>query len=307
MPFFSSTRNTFGVSGKNSPRGSSSNPATSAKELLQYGIKQDGVYWIRASQSAPAQQIYCILDPAWDGGGWMVVMNNAAQDIVYLSSHIPRLTANPTRVGNSTGGNSYSKEFNFSINCQDMQFTDFVFAAYQSTQTWKEIYVYYAGKFNSPSYIPTNADIYTRIFDISDVTLPFTSAPKFRPANADQARVTDLFSMYDGNVGYGTYTPNHSYSPVFVMGEPTQKGNPTTAFPATTNDVNCIGVGAVWSITDRFLISATTTILPPEGTGPQSIRGWEDWQDGNSLADLWGATNSIQNYGRGLPSYVMIR
>jgi len=307
MPFTNSVRSSFGPMGKGALKGSSSNPARSAVELVQFGLVQDGVYWIKASESAPVQQVYCILDRSWDGGGWMVVMNNAAQDIVYLSNHIPRVTANPTRVGNSTGGNSYSKGFNFSINCQDMQFTDFVFAAYQSTQTWKEIYVYYAGKFNSPSYIPTNADIYTRIFDISDVTLPFTSAPKFRPVNADQERVTNLFSMYDGNVGYGVFNGAHSYNPVLVMGEPRQKFDPLTPFITTTNDVDCIGVGAVWSITDRYLIDDISTILPPEGSGVNSIRGWDDWQDGNSLADAWGATNSIQNYGRGLPSYVMIR
>lgn len=308
MPFVSSVRGTFSPIGKGGVSlGTIGNPATSAKQLVQSGQTQDGVYWIKSSPSAPLQQVYCILDPAWDGGGWMVVANNAAIDIVYLSSHIPRITANPSRVGNSTGGNSYSKEYNFSINCQDMQFTDFVFAAYESTQTWKNIYVYYAGKFNSPSYIPTNSDVYTRVFDIPDVTLSFTAAPKFRPQNSDQTRISELFSMYDGLPGHGSYQVNMSYFPTFVLGETRQKFDPTTTFPSTNNDVNCQGVSGVFSWADRYLDTLTATILPPEGTGTQSIRGWEDWQDGNSLGDAWGATNSVQNYGRGLPSYIMIR
>ena len=59
----------------------SSKPATSALELVQNGQTTNGVYYIKAEDS-PTQQIYCILDPAYDGGGWMVLANNAAIGII---------------------------------------------------------------------------------------------------------------------------------------------------------------------------------------------------------------------------------
>jgi hypothetical protein len=305
MPFLSSVRGSFGATGKSPTRGSASNPAKNAKELVQYGITQDGPYWIQASQGSPAQQVYCILDPAWDGGGWMIITNNAAQDIVYLSTHIPRPTAYIPYVG-SNGSNSYSPQFNFSINAQDMQFQEFVFAAY-TAPNWKDIYVYYYGKTSAPTQIPTNSPVYTRLFDNWGQTLPFTSAPIFKPVNADQTRNSDLFSVYDGLRGDNSYQANMSYIPAFILGERAQKTNPSFAFPATNNDVNSFGVTGVFSWADRYLTTNTTLIAPPEGSGIQSIRGWDDWQDGNSLADNWGASNEILRYGRGFPAYIMIR
>jgi hypothetical protein len=109
--------------------GTQSNPAVSAVQLVQAGIVQDGPYWIKASASAPAQQVYCVLDPTWDGGGWMILAHNDATQVVYTSSHIPRLTANPAYVGTS-GANSYNFSSKWSINAQDMQISKIAWCAY---------------------------------------------------------------------------------------------------------------------------------------------------------------------------------
>ena len=60
--------------GSNYPGISSSNPASSAVEILKYYPNApDGVYWINLP-SVGARQVYCIMNAAYAGGGWMMAM-----------------------------------------------------------------------------------------------------------------------------------------------------------------------------------------------------------------------------------------
>ena len=47
--------------------------ASSAEALVQQGITTDGTYWINVPNVGP-RQIYCLLSPTWNGGGFMMVM-----------------------------------------------------------------------------------------------------------------------------------------------------------------------------------------------------------------------------------------
>jgi hypothetical protein len=131
MPFLNSTRASFGVQKMFNEQslGTELNPASSAVQLVQSGFTQDGPYWIKASESAPAQQVYCILDQSWDGGGWMILAHNDATEVIYTAAHQPRLTANPAYVGTS-GANSYNFTSKWSINAQDMQISKIAWCAY---------------------------------------------------------------------------------------------------------------------------------------------------------------------------------
>jgi len=52
--------------------------ATSAQSLTDAGVTTNGLYWINLGNGQGAQQVYCILDPAIDGGGWMVFFSVTA-------------------------------------------------------------------------------------------------------------------------------------------------------------------------------------------------------------------------------------
>ncbi len=56
--------------------GSQYNPARSAKELLDGGQTDNGVYWLNmhgAYSNANAKRHYCLMDGAYDGGGWTMI------------------------------------------------------------------------------------------------------------------------------------------------------------------------------------------------------------------------------------------
>ena len=63
-----------GAGGGGGGNGSSAgSAASSAMTLRGLGYTTNGVYWIDVPNVGP-KQIYCILDPSYDGGGWMMVM-----------------------------------------------------------------------------------------------------------------------------------------------------------------------------------------------------------------------------------------
>lgn len=461
MPFVSSVAGTFSPSGKlQLKRGTRENPAKNAQELLDFGLRTDGLYWIKPSETATAQQIYCILDTTWDGGGWMVLSHNAALDIIYLSGHRPRLTANPSYVGNS-GPGAPNFNFNWSVNAQDIQFTKLAWCAYglnevtlsnwsitsnivtvntgaahgftvgnqvtiwgsRNTTTGstidgnrfitavpsstsftfdlttsdtsatptprsfsitgyavttnvmtvttsvthdfivgevvritspvsilngdfyiltipttnsftiqttnadvvttsttgtavcrpvvtsvnynrniKSIFSYFYGTFNSPTTIP-NSTAWTRLFD--GFTSPFpwdiNDTKVLKRGWSSAASYFEAISLYDGIRGDANYTIG-SYYPVMVLGTKNAGGQ-----TSTNNNSNAIGISSVFSFSDRHLLSDVATIQRPEGTGTQSQRGWEDYQDGNSLGDGWGNTSGLLQFGRGAPSYIMVK
>jgi len=56
----------------------SSYPASNAQSLTDAGVTTNGLYWINLGNGQGAQQVFCILDPAIDGGGWMVFFSTTA-------------------------------------------------------------------------------------------------------------------------------------------------------------------------------------------------------------------------------------
>ena len=268
--------------------------AANAQQIIdETGTTTDGVYWIKASPASPAQQVYCVMDPTWDGGGWMIVANNSAIDPVFSSAHKPRLTGRAEYVG-SSGANSYTYTNNFSINVYGMPISEIAWCAFSSSN-WKEIYTYSYGKFTTPTYIP-DTQVYTRLFNQYHQTLPWLSGfdvrvrPAWNVVPTDNTNSFSAIALYDGLTGYGTFFG--SYSPVQVLG----KNANNLLYPISTNNTNNYGMNGIFSWAD----SATTD------SANRNIYGWDDYQDGNSLSDGWGIASSA-NYGRGLPSYIMVR
>ena len=268
--------------------------ASAAQIIATTGTTTDGVYWIKPSPNSPAQQVYCIMDPTWDGGGWMVVANNSAIDPVFSSAHIPRLTGRVEYVG-SSGANSYTGTNNFSINVLGMPISEIAWCAFDLGD-WKNIYTYSYGTFNTPIYIP-DTTVYTRIFDNYHQTLPWLSGfdvrvrPAWNTIPLDDNTAFSAIALYNGTRGDTTYTAG-SYYPLQVLG----RNANIVGFPITANNSNNFGMSGVFSWADSATTNAATT----------NTFGWDDYQDGNSLGDGWGVPSGA-NFGRGLPSYIMVR
>jgi hypothetical protein len=89
---------------------SSANAALSAAQLkIDYPTKPDGVYWIDLP-TAGATQIYCIMDSAIDGGGWMLAMKaTTGTTFSYASTYWTAVnTLNPTEFNRNNGDAKYN-------------------------------------------------------------------------------------------------------------------------------------------------------------------------------------------------------
>lgn len=79
--------------------------ATSAYAIKQLtGTNIDGVYWINLPTVGPTQ-VYCIMDSAWDGGGWMMMMKaTRGTTFTYTSTYWTAVnTLNPTQTNQNDG------------------------------------------------------------------------------------------------------------------------------------------------------------------------------------------------------------
>ena len=95
---------------------SSTNAALSAAQLkIDYPSKPDGVYWIDLPTAGP-KEVYCIMNSAIDGGGWMLAMKAAATVMVpattgtfnYASTYWTAVnTLNPTDINRNNGDAKY--------------------------------------------------------------------------------------------------------------------------------------------------------------------------------------------------------
>jgi hypothetical protein len=260
------------------------------------GTTSDGVYWIKASEAATAQQIYCVMDNSWDGGGWMILANNAATDIVYQSSHIPRLTARAAYVG-TNGANSYTSTNNFSINAKDIGINQWAWCAWSTT--FKNITTYTYGTMNRTKYVPDTTN-YLRTLDNFHQTLPWLAGSdiRVRPAVAidptgDKALAFSCFGIDTGIINGSDYTVNMSYVNVMILG----RQGTIVGYNAFDNDVDMNGMNGNFSWADRMTSGAEAT---------NSIRGWDDFQNGNSLGDGWGSA-TVANLSRGSASYIMVK
>jgi hypothetical protein len=275
--------------------------ATSAAAIKTLtGTNIDGVYWIKASPSAPAQQVYCIMDSTWDGGGWMVVANNSAASPTGTSAHVPRLTSRDSYVG-SSGLNSTSRTNNFSINVRDYAITKLAVCARQPLGTYKDIYAYVYGTFNTATTIPSSTS-YTRKFDNYHQQLPWLIVPDIRLRSAYTTDPTGLptsaFSaivLYDGQRGDTSFA-NPGWHPVTTLGV-TGNISVSGSTVVTSNDNNAYGVNGMFSFAGGNTATTTATA---------SAEGWDDWQDGNGLSDAWGIAGT-PNYGRGYPAFIMVK
>jgi hypothetical protein len=96
---------------------SSSCPGDSALQIKQAtGTNTDGVYWVKVNGTAT--QIYCIMNSAMDGGGWMMVMKAANTGTTFNYS------ANYWTETSTTLNTSYTRRNDASYN-EDAKFNTF--------------------------------------------------------------------------------------------------------------------------------------------------------------------------------------
>jgi len=93
----------------------SSDPSTSAYAIkLAYPSSTDGVYYIDLGATGGIQQVYCLMDSKYDGGGWMLALkapatgNTFGYDATYWTSGTNNLnTASPSRLVTSNTDAKY--------------------------------------------------------------------------------------------------------------------------------------------------------------------------------------------------------
>lgn len=272
--------------------GTSANPAPNALALLANGITADGVYYIKGSDNAPTQQVYCILDSNWDGGGWMIIANNSAQGNIYTSGHVPRPTAFASHVG-SNGANSYSANNNFSIDMTDVAFTEMAHVAYNiSTRSFKDYLAYYIGSWNSPQTIPDTDNWYLPV-DSSGYVINGLNARRLRYTSAGQPEFEILgFALSYSNATGGSGTVFEDGATGIVQTNGTDGDTPYPVFISTRRILN------------RRLAA---TFSFGEYRGRSSDVGWDDFQDGSGMGDAWAVENVGNNAYRGYPSFIMVR
>lgn len=98
---------------------SSTTPGFSAQQLQRdYGYTTNGVYWIWVN--GKAQQVYCLMDPQADGGGWMMAMKaTTGTTFNYSASYWTTAnTLNPTDLTRANADAKYDV-FNY-FQAQDM-------------------------------------------------------------------------------------------------------------------------------------------------------------------------------------------
>lgn len=290
--------------------GSETYPATSAYELVQNGQTTNGVYYIQPTPSSPKQQVFCILDPAYDGGGWMIVTNNSASGVLYNSSHVCRLTASSLYAGSSSGTNTYTPNVNFSVNCQDIQFNKLCWVIMDNNSTTSFIgsnganvngYIYYS--WSSKQSIPTS-----QYFAFDDGLTGFSMGSQVSWPGFGAKRMNSDYG------GYGQYSgQRYGFGTLHSSTRGTTVGTSTTYnlagsggyYPATvTFQGSAANSGATtayycWSFTDAY---GTTP-----GAAQQAI-GFDDWQDGSGLGDQWRCeSTNDKSTTRGKPSFIMIK
>lgn len=102
--------------------------ATSAAAIKSLtGTNTDGVYWIQLP-TAGATQIYCIMDSAYDGGGWMLGMKGArpsnaptSEDTTFSYASTYWTQSNTLNPSDTTTANANAKYHSFNyFQCKDL-------------------------------------------------------------------------------------------------------------------------------------------------------------------------------------------
>ena len=91
--------------------------APSASYLISLGNTTDGVYWINLPTAGPTQ-IYCILNPIYDGGGWMMAMKATTGTTFNYSANYwtTANTLNPTENNRNNGDAKFNSMNYFQSN-----------------------------------------------------------------------------------------------------------------------------------------------------------------------------------------------
>ena len=105
---------------------SSAKAAPSAQHIKNLtGTNADGVYWINLPTVGPTQ-VYCIMDSAYDGGGWMMIMKaTRGTTFNFSSSYWTSInTLNPTQTNTSDGDAKFETMNYFSAKDMLARFPD---------------------------------------------------------------------------------------------------------------------------------------------------------------------------------------
>lgn len=286
--------------GTSSARAASSALAIKTNVLAAGGTQSDvealtGARYI--TNSSGTQQIYCIMDYTWDGGGWMIIANNSASGTIYNSGHIPRPTSYSPYVGNN-GSNSYSPGTNFSVNCLGFNISKFVQVIQNNNSSFalSNMVGYNSWTVTSPFQIPNQSTWavldgdrtmsinpvisgmgnYRAYYTSYGVTTPYSSGYGIGVFGQGTSTTTSI-----GGIATGAYGSGGSYYPVYL---------------------GCWGTSSNYAV-GCFSWSDYSTDSSP--TGLYQGVGFDDWQDGSGMGDNW----TIETSGklRAKPSYIMIK
>ena len=258
---------------------SAAKAGTSAQAIINStGITTNGVYWINIPGGIGAQQIYCIMDPAWAGGGWMIAANHRGGATPINTGHQPRITAVAGQVGNT--GTQYQTNDNFSVNLQGQSITEIIHVAYSSSN-FANYAAYYRMGFNAFT-LPTGTNHWYQLT---------TSGG------------TVIGSLADRRL-YTTQTGTHNAYRPYSFGCFNNSGGPspgTVGSGATTQ--NYPNMIASWNGNPTSLTAAATF----SWCDSSSSTGWDDYQDGSGMGDGWGVENVGANAYRDYASWMGVR
>lgn len=101
----------YNYGGRSGTLGSTSGLAASSAQaiLADYPEAADGIYWINLP-TVGATQVYCLMRPEWDGGGWMMMMKaTRGTTFTYSASYwTSNNTLNPTDLTRNDGDAKYN-------------------------------------------------------------------------------------------------------------------------------------------------------------------------------------------------------
>jgi len=248
------------------------------------GTTTDGVYWIKGRDSSTPQQVYCIMDNAVDGGGWMAVANNGAQSAaLWNSGHIPRMTAFSSYVG-TNGANSHTATTNFSINLKGWYYRKVLWQVRVSASSF--------------SLTDLNTHGYFYMVHSSSVTIP-------------ERQLWAWEEVRPSSPGYSVFSVKNDANPPGLTNKRyygTGRSNTQIGYGVVTNGLEepkNLGSGGAYV---PFLIWAAGEAYGPPGAGPAfgfsdqdsitatsgraQVRGFSDWQNGAGYSDTWGIGTS---------------
>ena len=180
---------------------SSTKAAPSALALKLAGYETDGVYWINLPTVGP-QQVYCLLDGQWDGGGWMMAMKATRGTTFNYDANY--WTTNNTL--NTTAVNQNDGDAKFDV----MNY----FAAKDIMARWPDITTTPGGSIpytGTWTWLQNNFNDGSRIVPITF----FNTSPKKKIADgkAFSGWASGVFSSQDGFRWYGFNYENTSSPP----------------------------------------------------------------------------------------------